>query len=66
LTGTVAEFDADKGFGTVESADGRKLFFHCTQIAGGSRTIEVGTPVTFEVAAGHQGRYEAVRVTPTS
>jgi CspA family cold shock protein len=64
LTGVVAEFDADKGFGSVEAEDGRRLFFHCTQIADGTRTIDVGTPVTFEVVAGHLGRYEATAVTP--
>jgi CspA family cold shock protein len=64
--GVVAEFDADKGFGSVEAEDGRRLFFHCTQIAGGTRTIDVGTPVTFDIVAGHLGRYEAVAVTPKS
>jgi cold shock protein len=64
LTGVVAEFDAEKGFGSVEGEDGRRLFFHCTQIAGGTRTIDVGTAVTFEVVAGHLGRYEAAEVTP--
>ncbi|HET6875255.1 MAG TPA: hypothetical protein VFH70_10775 [Acidimicrobiales bacterium] len=38
--------------------------FHCTQIAGGSRSIEVGTPVSFSVRAGRLGRWEAVSVTP--
>jgi cold shock CspA family protein len=60
--GRVTEFDESAGFGTVEAEDGRSLFFHCTQIADGSRAIEVGTSVRFEVAAGHLGRWEAVRV----
>ena len=62
--GRVAEFDADVGFGFVETDDGRRLFFHCTQIAGGSRTIDTGAVVTFDVVAGHRGRYEAVAITP--
>jgi CspA family cold shock protein len=66
MNGRVAGFDADKGFGEVEAEDGRRLFFHCTQIADGSRTIDVGTSVTFELVAGHLGRYEAVAVTPHS
>jgi cold shock CspA family protein len=58
-TGTVAEFDEAKGYGTVRTADGRELFFHCTQIADGTRTIPVGAAVEFEVAPGHNGQWEA-------
>jgi cold shock CspA family protein len=59
--GTVADFDAHRGWGTVRSddPDGSVLFFHCTAIADGSRTIEVGVRVTFAVVAGHRGRWEA-------
>lgn len=64
MDGIVATFDEDKGFGTVRGEDGDELFFHCTQIADGSRTIEPGIPVTFEVGPGHRGRYEAHRVQP--
>ena len=64
MDGRVAEFDQAKGFGYVEAADGRRLFFHCTQIADGTRTIAVDTPVTFDVVAGHLGRYEATAVRP--
>jgi CspA family cold shock protein len=64
LKGVVQEFDEEKGFGTVAGEDGRELFFHCTAIAGGSRTIETGTRVMFEVVAGHLGRWEAANVTP--
>ena len=67
MRGTVASFDEHKGYGTVrESADGSEPFFHCTQIAGGSRIIAVGTEVTFDVAAGHLGRWEAVSLTPVT
>ncbi len=58
-TGTVAEFDEHKGLGTVRADDGRELPFHCTRIAGGSRSIEVGARVSFSVVAGHRGRWEA-------
>ena len=61
--GVVADFDEHKGYGTVRSGDGRELFFHCTEIADGSRTIAAGTEVTFEVAAGHLGRWEATSIT---
>jgi cold shock CspA family protein len=65
VTGTVATFDEHKGYGSVRSADdGRELFFHCTQIADGTRTIAVGTEVTFDVVPGHLGRWEATQITP--
>ena len=66
MTGSVAEFDEHKGYGTVRSDDGDEYFFHCTQIADGTRTIGVGAPVTFEVTAGHLGRWEAVNLQPVN
>jgi len=62
--GTVREFDDAKGWGTVTGEDGTDLFFHCTAIADGTRTIAAGTAVTYEVVAGRQGRYEASGLTP--
>jgi len=62
LRGTVAEFDEPKGYGTVRATDGRDLFFHCTQIADGTRTIPVGEAVEFEVVAGHRGNWEAADI----
>ncbi len=56
--GTVATFDEDRGLGTIES-EGRTFPFHCTQIADGTRTIAVGTAVTFDVRPGHLGQWEA-------
>ncbi len=60
--GTVLDFDAHAGYGHVRGEDGVALFFHCTAIADGSRTIDVGAPVSFEVVAGHHGRWEAAAV----
>jgi CspA family cold shock protein len=62
LRGTVGEFDEAKGYGTVRAEDGTDLFFHCTQIADGTRTIAVGTAVEFDVVPGHNGRWEAAAV----
>ena len=59
MRGTVAEFDEAKGFGTVRSDDGQELFFHCTQIADGTRTVAVGTAVEFEIRPGRRGQWEA-------
>lgn len=63
--GVVATFDEPRGFGDVRRADNQHTyFFHCTQIADGSRTIGVGTEVTFRLAAGRLGRWEAMAVQP--
>ena len=60
----VTEFDEHKGWGTVRTVDGRQLFFHCTAIADGTRTIATGTEVTFEVGPGRAGRWEAYGLIP--
>jgi cold shock CspA family protein len=64
-SGTVTEFDDDAGLGVV-AGDGGPYPFHCTAIADGTRTIPAGTPVTFEVVAGHLGRWEAADIRPVS
>ncbi len=61
--GRVTAFDAHVGLGTVVAEEGTELPFHCTAIAGGSRTIPVGAEVVFLVAAGPVGRLEATSVT---
>jgi cold shock CspA family protein len=63
-TGRVSAFDATRGLGAIVADDGTRLEFHCTQIADGSRTIPVGTPVRFKIAPGHLGKWEAVAITP--
>lgn len=73
--GVVASFDAQRGRGVVEvtpSPQGGRLPgasarypFHCTSIAGGTRTIEPGTPVCFVVVAAVGGGREAREVTAT-
>ncbi|MFL6178638.1 MAG: cold shock domain-containing protein [Actinomycetes bacterium] len=58
MEGTVTAFDFDRGLGEVTTDDGEVLSFHCVEIADGSRSIEVGTPVRFEVML-KLGRREA-------
>jgi cold shock CspA family protein len=65
VTGKVVAFDERRGLGEIESADGASYAFHCTQIADGSRTIGVNTPVEFAVVPGQLGRWEAAAITPT-
>ena len=64
--GRVTAFDEAGGYGTVEDTDGTSLFFHCTAIADGTRTIEVDTKVDFEPRPARHGGYEAGEVTPRS
>lgn len=66
LQGTVDAFDDHAGYGQVRSEDGETIFFHCTRIADGSRTIPVGTTVTFTMAPVGLGTWEAVDVRPAS
>jgi CspA family cold shock protein len=66
LIGVVSEFDEAAGLGTVTGDDGAVYGFHCTQIADGTRTIEVGTRVCFDVVPWHQGCYEAVALSSAS
>lgn len=61
MRGTVTAFDEHRGFGTITATDGGSYFFHCTQLADGTRTIPVGVVVEFEVWP-RLGRYEAANV----
>jgi cold shock CspA family protein len=64
MRGVVTAFDEPRGLGEVTADDGVVHAFHCTAIADGSRTIEVGTAVTFDVFAGRMGRWEARSIEP--
>ena len=65
-TGVVATWDEHRGYGTIRDDDtGAERFFHCTQLVDGTRTIEEGATVTFEVVPGLLGRWEAARITKT-
>jgi CspA family cold shock protein len=59
MHGTVTEFDEARGLGVVTADDGTTYPFHCTQIADGTRTIDVGATVRFDVGPGLPGRWEA-------
>jgi cold shock CspA family protein len=61
--GVVASFDDPRGLGVVRSDDGGEYPFHCTAIADGTRAIDEGVRVRFDVVAGHMGRWEAARIT---
>lgn len=58
--GRVDSFDDARGVGTVvDDENGTAYQFHCTAITDGTRTVPVGTVVTFEIAPSHLGRLEA-------
>ncbi len=65
-TGRVTAFDDERGLGEITADDGELHHFHCTGIADGTRTIEVGTPVRFDIIPGRLGRWEAWEITETS
>jgi cold shock CspA family protein len=63
MRGTVTEFDDAAGMGWITEPDGTRRFFHCTQIADGTRTIASGIAVTFDLLP-YLGRYEATNIAP--
>ncbi|HUF99535.1 MAG TPA: hypothetical protein VMM60_15500 [Ilumatobacter sp.] len=62
-SGTVRAFDDTVGLGTVVAADGTEYGFHCIEIADGTRTIEVGSAVTYSVLP-RFGTWQAADITP--
>jgi CspA family cold shock protein len=59
--GKVSAFDEAVGLGTITTVTGDEHLFHCIEIANGSRTIDVGTEVSFDLLAKF-GRWEAANV----
>ena len=47
--GRVVDFDEHRGLGRIRSEGGEDLLFHCVELSDGTRRIEVGTAVEFEV-----------------
>ena len=62
-TGTVKWFNAEKGYGFIESEQGSDVFVHYSAIrADGFRTLAEGDRVEFEVGSGRDGRSQAEEV----
>ncbi len=57
--GTVTDFDKDMGLGHIICTDGTQIAFHCISFTDGSRSVAVGTPVSFRVYPGMKGQAEA-------
>jgi hypothetical protein len=57
--GRVVELDARKGRGVIESDDGLRLPFHCTQVSDARGPVDVGVEVRYELVPGGLGVWEA-------
>ena len=64
--GHIAEFDEHRGLGAIETDNGRRYRFHCTEIADGTRTVATGADVTFRLVTGPIGIEEAAEIRPTT
>ncbi len=62
MDGTVTAFDEPRGLGTIAAAGGTAYPFHCTALLDGTRSVEVGTKVAFEVRPAGMGRWEATSI----
>lgn len=49
MSGVITEFDEHVGLGVVRAENGESYLFHCVEICDGSRSIETGTRVRFDV-----------------
>jgi CspA family cold shock protein len=61
VTGVVVAFDDGIGRGLLRGEDGIEYGFHCLDIADGSRTIGIDTPVRARLAP-RLGRWEVTEV----
>jgi len=56
MQGTVKWFNADKGFGFIESNEGGDVFVHFSAIQSeGFKTLDEGQKVEFDVTEGNRG-----------
>jgi cold shock CspA family protein len=66
IRGSVESFDERRGDGRLISEGGESFYFHCVDIADGTRTIGAGERVTALRAVGHVGHDEAVNIMKVS
>ncbi|HHX96579.1 MAG TPA: cold shock domain-containing protein [Clostridia bacterium] len=56
MQGRVKWFNAEKGFGFIETDEGEDVFVHFSAIQGdGFKTLDEGEVVTFDVVEGDRG-----------
>lgn len=54
-TGKVKWYDAEKGFGFIQSDEGEEVFLHATALPAGVLTLRNGARVEYGVAEGKRG-----------
>ncbi|WP_400242272.1 cold-shock protein [Niallia sp. JL1B1071] len=55
-TGKVKWFNAEKGFGFIETAEGQDVFVHFSAIqTDGFKTLDEGQEVSFDIEEGQRG-----------
>ena len=60
MTGKVKWFNAEKGYGFIESENGSDVFVHFSAIQSeGFKTLEEGQSVEFDVVEGNRGEQAA-------
>jgi cold shock CspA family protein len=62
MRGRIEAFDEHRGDGLVRTDEGQRLYFHCVNIADGSRSIEPGERVSVRRGVGHLGHDEAIEI----
>jgi len=60
LKGTVKWFNAEKGYGFIQSEEGNDVFVHFSAITGdGFKTLDEGQQVEFDITQGNRGAQAA-------
>jgi CspA family cold shock protein len=63
MLGTVKFFNEKKGWGFIQSQDGRGIFVHFTAIEGeGHTSLQEGDKVEFDIIEGKKGKEQAAKV----
>jgi cold shock CspA family protein len=62
IDGQVETFDELRGDGVLVSDGGTMFYFHCVNIADGSRSVNLGQKVEARRGVGHLGHDEAFAI----
>jgi cold shock CspA family protein len=66
VKGRIESFDERRGDGLLRSEDGERLYFHCVNIADGTRSVTPGETVSARRGVGHLGHDEALEIVKLS